>query len=162
LPAEALTVDSSILTAISNDYGYDEIFACQIAGKMNKNDVFLGITTSGHSKNILRALEKCQELNIQTIVFTGYDGGLVKALANYCIIACGDSAIRFSMSRWIKARVSRSMMPSEYACAAAARRARNVSKLSPFSSGTRATLTASLFSGLARYSKTVAVTNSST
>jgi D-sedoheptulose 7-phosphate isomerase len=58
---------------------------------MNKNDVFLGITTSGHSKNILRALEKCQELNIQTIVFTGYDGGLVKALANYCVIACGDS-----------------------------------------------------------------------
>ncbi len=50
LPAEALTVDSSILTAIGNDYGYDEIFARQIAGKMNPQDIFLGITTSGNSK----------------------------------------------------------------------------------------------------------------
>lgn len=53
LPAEALTVDSSILTAIGNDFGYDLVFARQLAGKLTDKDVFLGITTSGRSQNIV-------------------------------------------------------------------------------------------------------------
>jgi D-sedoheptulose 7-phosphate isomerase len=89
LPAEALTVDSSILTAIGNDYGYDEIFARQVSGKMRAGDVFLGITTSGKSQNILKALRRCREMNIPSIVFCGRDGGDAKGLADYCIIACG-------------------------------------------------------------------------
>ena len=56
LPAEALTVDTSILTAIGNDYGFSNVFARQIEGKMTPRDVFLGITTSGNSENILAAL----------------------------------------------------------------------------------------------------------
>ncbi len=91
LPAEALTVDSSILTAIGNDYGYDELFARQVAGKMTVSDIFLGITTSGRSPNILRALQVCRERNIPTIVFTGHDGGPAKALADHCIIAPGKT-----------------------------------------------------------------------
>ena len=91
LPAEALTVDTSILTAIGNDYGYDQVFARQIAGKMTNNDIFLGITTSGKSANILKALEKCQEMSIPTIVFSGHDGGLAKTLADYCIVATGSA-----------------------------------------------------------------------
>lgn len=91
LPAEALTVDSSILTAIGNDYGYDQIFARQIAGKMTAKDIFLGITTSGQSLNILRGLEKCRELGIATIIFSGRDGGAAKVLADYCIIAAGPA-----------------------------------------------------------------------
>jgi len=90
LPAEALTVDSSILTAIGNDYGYDELFARQIAGKMRLEDVFLGITTSGNSSNIIRALEQCRKMGVKSIVFAGKDGGKVKALADYCIIASGE------------------------------------------------------------------------
>lgn len=89
LAAEALTVDSSILTAIGNDYGYDEVFARQVAGKMREHDVFLGITTSGNSKNIVRALEECRKQQLKSIVFTGHDGGKVKALADYCVIASG-------------------------------------------------------------------------
>ncbi|HEY9216163.1 MAG TPA: SIS domain-containing protein [Ancylobacter sp.] len=89
LPAEALTVDSSILTAIGNDYGYDKVFSRQLAGKATANDIFLGITTSGKSPNILRALEACRELGIPSIVFTGHDGGPAKALADYCVIASG-------------------------------------------------------------------------
>lgn len=89
LAAEAMTVDSSILTAIGNDYGYDEIFARQIAGKMRPEDVFLGITTSGNSPNIIRALEQCKAMGVQSIIFTGKDGGKVKALTDYCIIASG-------------------------------------------------------------------------
>ena len=91
LPAEALTVDSSILTAIGNDYGYDEIFARQIAGKATEKDVFLGITTSGNSKNILRAVEQCKIMKIPTIIFTGHNGGKVKEQADYCVIASGKS-----------------------------------------------------------------------
>lgn len=89
LAAEALTVDTSVLTAIGNDYGYDQVFSRQIQGKMTKNDVFLGITTSGKSPNILRALDVCREMGIPTIVFAGHNGGIAKEKADYCIIASG-------------------------------------------------------------------------
>ena len=71
LPAEALTTDSSILTAIGNDYGYDQVFSRQIAGKLSAKDVFLGITTSGRSPNILKALETCRSMGVSSIVFCG-------------------------------------------------------------------------------------------
>lgn len=86
LPAEALTTDSSILTAIGNDYGFDKIFSRQIAGKVTPNDIFLGITTSGNSKNIINALDQCKTNGIKSVVFTGRDGGLVKDKADFCII----------------------------------------------------------------------------
>lgn len=89
LPAEALTTDSSILTAIANDYGFEQVFSRQLAGKLQVNDVFLGITTSGRSPNIIKALEECQSKGIKTIVFSGRDGGQVKAIADYCIIVPG-------------------------------------------------------------------------
>ena len=89
LPAEALTVDSSILTAIGNDYGFDQVFSRQLAGKVTGNDVFLGITTSGKSPNILRALEQCRTMGVPSIVFCGCDGGKAKTLADYCLVAPG-------------------------------------------------------------------------
>ena len=90
LPAESLTVDSSILTAIGNDYGFENVFSRQIAGKMTEKDIFLGITTSGMSPNILNALDTCKSMKIPTIVFTGRDGGEAKFKATYCIIAPGE------------------------------------------------------------------------
>ena len=90
LAAEALTVDSSILTAIGNDYGYDQVFSRQIAGKMTDKDIFLGITTSGQSPNILNALDTCKQMEIPTIVFTGRDGGAARAKADYSIVSPGD------------------------------------------------------------------------
>jgi D-sedoheptulose 7-phosphate isomerase len=89
LPAEALTTDTSIITAIGNDYGYEQVFARQIAGKATAKDCFLGITTSGRSPNILKALEQCATMGIPSIVFTGGDGGKAKALATHCIVAPG-------------------------------------------------------------------------
>lgn len=89
LAAEALTTDSSILTAIGNDYGFDMIFARQVEGKMRSNDVFLAITTSGRSPNINTALEACRRLGVTSIVFAGRDGGVASALADYCVLACG-------------------------------------------------------------------------
>lgn len=91
LPAEALTVDSSILTAIGNDYGFEEIFARQVIGKMQKGDVFLGITTSGRSSNIKRALEACRIIGVKSIVFTGKDGGFINDIADYVIVAEGET-----------------------------------------------------------------------
>lgn len=90
LAAEALTVDSSILTAIGNDYGYDQVFSRQIAGKMTNNDIFLGITTSGQSPNIINALNTCREMGIPTIIFTGRDGGVAEQKCDYCIVAPGE------------------------------------------------------------------------
>ena len=89
LPAEALTVDSSILTAIGNDFGYEMVFARQLAGKATSKDVFLGITTSGHSPNILKALQQCRLMELPSLVFCGRDGGPAKAIADHCIIAPG-------------------------------------------------------------------------
>lgn len=89
LPAEALTVDTSILTAIGNDYGYDLVFSRQVAGKATSKDIFLGITTSGQSSNILKALEQCRSMGIPSIVFCGRDGGQAKGMADYAIVAPG-------------------------------------------------------------------------
>lgn len=89
LPAEAMTVDTSTLTAIGNDYGYDKIFQRQVEGKMRAGDLFLGISTSGNSSNIIQALEKCRELGFVSILFAGRDGGAAAPLADYTILAQG-------------------------------------------------------------------------
>ena len=91
LPAESLTTDTSILTAIGNDYGFEQVFARQLAGKATGKDVFLGITTSGESPNILQALEQCRRMDIPSIVFTGRSGGRARELADFCLVAPGSA-----------------------------------------------------------------------
>jgi len=90
LAAEALTVDTSILTSIGNDYGFHRVFSRQISGKITKKEIFLGVTTSGNSENILNALDTCRDMSIPTIVFAGRDGGVAKTKSDFCIIAPGD------------------------------------------------------------------------
>jgi D-sedoheptulose 7-phosphate isomerase len=85
----ALTVDTSILTAIGNDYGYEWSFHRQVMALMNKNDILLAITTSGNSPNVLRALEACREVGGKSILLAGRDGGKAAALADHSIIAPG-------------------------------------------------------------------------
>ena len=85
LPSIALTTDTSILTAIGNDYGYERLFARQIEANGNKGDVFIGISTSGNSKNIIEALKTCKKKDITTVGFTGASGGEMAALCSYCI-----------------------------------------------------------------------------
>jgi D-sedoheptulose 7-phosphate isomerase len=91
LPAEALTTDSSILTAIGNDYGFDQVFSRQLAGKATGRDLFLGITTSGESPNILQALTHCRAAGLPSIVLTGRGGGRARALADHCIAVPGQA-----------------------------------------------------------------------
>jgi len=90
LPAEALTTDSSIITAIGNDYGYDVVFSRQLEGKLTEKDIFLGITTSGNSPNIVKAVQTCRDKAIPSIVFTGHGGGEVRSLCDVCVIAPGE------------------------------------------------------------------------
>lgn len=82
----ALTTDTSALTAIANDYGYAEVFARQLGGLSRRGDVFIGISTSGNSENIVRAIEVAKEKSVTTVALSGRDGGKMKALCDYSLI----------------------------------------------------------------------------
>jgi D-sedoheptulose 7-phosphate isomerase len=86
LRAVALTTDSSILTAVGNDYGYEHVFERQIEALGQPGDIFLGISTSGQSPNVLRALELCRKSKITTIGFSGRNGGKMAPLCEYNVI----------------------------------------------------------------------------
>lgn len=85
LPAMALTTDTSIMTAISNDYGYDSLFSRQLEASARPGDVFLAISTSGNSPNILRALASARELGVISVGMTGATGGQMAALCGHCL-----------------------------------------------------------------------------
>ena len=87
LPAIALTTDSSVLTAIGNDYGYDRVFERQLLGLGVEGDVFLGISTSGTSPNVLRAFEAARSRGILTLGFTGASGGQMAGLCDHLLCA---------------------------------------------------------------------------
>lgn len=90
LPAIALTTDTSVMTAVANDYGYEHVFERQIRGLGVRGDVFLGISTSGKSPNILRALQAAQVDGIVTIGFTGNTPGPMAAFCDH--IFCAPSS----------------------------------------------------------------------
>ncbi|MGB9455420.1 MAG: SIS domain-containing protein [Bryobacteraceae bacterium] len=85
LAAIALNTDTSLLTAVGNDYGYDQVFARQVRGLANAGDILIVFTTSGNSPNILRTLETARELGIRSIAFLGRGGGKAKDLAD-CVL----------------------------------------------------------------------------
>ncbi len=83
--ALALTVDTSILTAVGNDYGYDTVFSRQVEGVGQAGDVLVGLSTSGNSRNIVLAFELAKEKGITTVALTGQGGGEMKEMADYCL-----------------------------------------------------------------------------
>jgi D-sedoheptulose 7-phosphate isomerase len=85
LRAVALTTDSSALTAIGNDYGFERLFARQIEALGQPGDIFLAISTSGNSPNVLRALEQCRAMGIVTIGLSGKTGGKMAPLCDYLL-----------------------------------------------------------------------------
>lgn len=85
LPAIALTTDSSILTAIGNDYGYDRVFARQVEALGVQGDVLIAISTSGNSPNVVAAIEAARAQGLATIGFTGQAGGRMAVLCDVCI-----------------------------------------------------------------------------
>ena len=85
LPGIALTVDTSALTAIGNDYGYDQVFSRQLAALGHPGDVLVAISTSGNSKNVIRAVEVAKEMRIVTVGLTGQNGGAMAELCDICL-----------------------------------------------------------------------------
>ena len=94
LASIALTTDTSILTAVGNDYGYEAVFARQVEALCTARDVVVGISTSGNSPNVLRALEVAQELGAYTVGLTGGDGGQMAECADQCLIVPSRTTAR--------------------------------------------------------------------
>jgi len=87
LPAVALTTDTSVLTAIGNDYGYEHVFERQIRGLGRAGDIFLALSTSGRSPNVLRALRAARDAGLVTIGFSGTEGGEMRGLCQHFLAA---------------------------------------------------------------------------
>ncbi|GBC86562.1 Phosphoheptose isomerase [bacterium HR12] len=85
IPALALTTDTSILTAVANDFGFEGVFARQVEALGRPGDVLVGISTSGNSPDVLRAIEVARERGLRTIALTGADGGALAPLADVAI-----------------------------------------------------------------------------
>lgn len=94
LPALSLCVDPSVMTCIGNDYGYEQVFARQIEGLGNKNDVFVGISTSGNSANIINAITVAKKIGMFVIGYLGKDGGKIKDLCDIALVVPTNSTPR--------------------------------------------------------------------
>lgn len=94
LPALALTVNTSILTAVGNDYGYDQIFVRQLEALGGPGDVAFALSTSGNSPNIIAAVQAAKRQGLVTIGLTGRSGGRLKAEADYCLCVPADNSPR--------------------------------------------------------------------
>ena len=94
LAALALTTDTSALTCIANDYSFDEVFARQVAALGAPGDCLLGISTSGNSRNVIKAVEAARERGLQVIGLLGHDGGALRALCDLAVVVPSDSTAR--------------------------------------------------------------------
>jgi phosphoheptose isomerase len=93
-PALSLTANGELMTAICNDYSFDEVFARQVWGLAEKGDVLIAFTTSGKSRNVLRALEEAKRKDIESVCFLGRDGAFTKGAATLDILAPGNNTAR--------------------------------------------------------------------
>ena len=98
IPSLALTTDTSNLTAIGNDYGYDQVFSRQLEGMGQEGDIFIGISTSGNSVNIMKAFESAKKKGITTIALTGRDGGEMAKMADVALIVPSHATPRIQES----------------------------------------------------------------
>ena len=105
-PAICLTADGGLLTAAGNDYGFEEIFARQVAAFGQPGDVLICLTTSGKSKNVERALEEAKTRKLKTIAFLGRDGGSTIGMADVDLLVCGDSTARIQEAHQLLLHVS--------------------------------------------------------
>ena len=98
LPALALTGDAVAMTALSNDYSYEDAFARQTEGLMKDGDVLIGLSTSGDSENVYRAIKKANEIGGKTIALLGKDGGKISAISELSIIVPSNNTARIQES----------------------------------------------------------------
>ncbi len=113
--AIALTTDTSVLTAVANDYGFEQVFARQVEGLGRRGDVLLALSTSGRSPNILTALRKARELGLVTIGFTGLKGEALGTLCDHLFVSPSDDTpvvqqIHLTVAHGICDEIERTMM----------------------------------------------------
>lgn len=94
LPAIALNADISALTCIGNDYGYDQVFARQVEALGNAKDVFIGISTSGNSGNVIEGIKKAKEKGLLTVALLGRDGGKIKDMVDFALVVNSNVTAR--------------------------------------------------------------------
>src|SRR5579863_7668399 len=94
LPALALSVNTSCVTAIGNDYGFDQVFSRQIEALAQSGDVAIGISTSGNSPNVIRGVTTARKMGVHTVALTGRSGGSLKNEVDYCICAPSNETPR--------------------------------------------------------------------
>ncbi len=94
VPAIALTVDTSILTAVGNDYGFENVFSRQVEGLARKEDVVMAISTSGNSENVIRGLEAAKSLSATTVALLGNQGGKIKGLVDAAVVVPSSDTAR--------------------------------------------------------------------
>jgi phosphoheptose isomerase len=112
-PAITLTANGEYLTAVCNDYHADEIFARQVWGLGQKGDLLLAFTTSGKSRNVVRALEEARKHGLQSICFLGRDGGFTRGIATLELIAPGSSTARIQEAQKLLFHVMCEMVETE-------------------------------------------------
>lgn len=105
LPAIALTVDTSILTATGNDYHFDRVFARQIEALGQAGDVAWGISTSGNSPNVLKGMEEARRKGLKTVAFTGESGGKLKDAVDICLMVPSRNTARIQESHIMAAHI---------------------------------------------------------
>jgi len=98
LPAIALTTNTSVLTAIGNDYSFEQVFRRQVEALVQPEDIVIGISTSGNSPNVLFAIEQAKEIGAKTIGLSGKDGGKLAQSANLCLVVPSNNTPRIQES----------------------------------------------------------------
>jgi D-sedoheptulose 7-phosphate isomerase len=98
IPAIALTADTAVMTAIANDYGYDEVFRRQVEAHVREGDVLLCISTSGNSPNVLKALEQAKKIGARVLALSGRDGGKLAKAAELCVTVPAKESARIQES----------------------------------------------------------------
>ncbi len=97
-PAIALNADNAVITAIANDYGYDALYERQVEGLLNKGDILIGISTSGNSENVCRAVKKANMIGGHTVALLGRDGGMIKNNVEIAVIVPSECTARIQES----------------------------------------------------------------
>lgn len=113
IPAISLCVDPSVVTCIANDYGYDQVFARQIEGQGKAGDVFVAISTSGNSENLINAMKVARESNIKIVGFLGKKGGKMKELCDYALVVPSDCTPRIQETHTLTVHILCEMIEKE-------------------------------------------------
>jgi len=101
----ALTTDSSVITAIGNDYGFEDVFARQVSAHGRAGDVLLAISTSGNSPNVLKAVSEARRLKLKVLALSGRDGGELARISDICLTAPSNSSPRIQEAHAVIAHI---------------------------------------------------------